>query len=101
MTMIAAWVMVDAERCVPVLEEAGTKLKSGEEIVLDFSSVLRIVPSAVRAMEAFATLADDKGVKVVLRDVNVDVYKVLKLAKLAPRFSFATARSAIVGLGEQ
>ena len=34
------------------------------------------------------SIADEKGVKVVLRGVNVDVYKVLKLVKLASRFSF-------------
>ena len=33
-------------------------------------------------------MADAKTVKVVLRGVNVDVYKVLKLVKLTPRFSF-------------
>lgn len=91
MAMITAWLKIDEERVVPALQDAGEKLNGGkEEVVLDFSSVLRIVPSAVRAIEAFATIADDKAVKVVLRDVNVEVYKVLKLVKLAPRFSFVT-----------
>jgi hypothetical protein len=40
-------------------------------------------------MEALAGAADDKGIKVVLRGVNVDIYKVLKLAKLSSRFAFA------------
>jgi hypothetical protein len=35
-------------------------------------------------------MAADKGVKVVLRGVKVDVYKVLKLVRLAPRMSFAS-----------
>ena len=39
-------------------------------------------------MEEFAGIADNKGVKVVLRGVNVDVYRVFKLVKLASRFSF-------------
>jgi len=39
-------------------------------------------------MESLAGRADEKAVKVVLRGVNVDIYKVLKLMKLAPRFSF-------------
>ena len=60
------------------------------EVVLDFSSVRRIDPSALRAMEKLAGIADDKAVKVVLRGVNVDIYKVLKLVKLTPRFSFLT-----------
>ena len=74
---------------VLALHEAEEKLESAEgEVVLDFSSVRRVDPSAIRAMEEFANAADDKGVKVVLRGVNVDVYKVLKLVKLASRFSF-------------
>ena len=39
-------------------------------------------------MEELARLADEKAVKIVLRGVNVDVYKVLKLVKLSPRFNF-------------
>ena len=61
---------------------------AGGEVVLDFSSVLRIDPSALRAMETFAGAADDKDAKVVLQGVNIDVYRVFKLMKLAPRFSF-------------
>ena len=48
----------------------------------------RIDSSALRALEEFARIADEKAVKVVLRGVNVDVYKVLKLVKLTRRFSF-------------
>lgn len=55
---------------------------------MDFSSVGRIDSSAIRALEGFADAADDKGVKVVLCGVNVDVYKVLKLVKLGSRLSF-------------
>jgi anti-anti-sigma regulatory factor len=91
MAMIAEWLRIDEERFVPALQEAGQKLNGGGgEVVLDFSCVFRIGPSALRAMESFAKIADDKAVKVVLRDVNVNVYKVLKLVKLAPRFSFVT-----------
>ena len=57
-------------------------------MVLDFSSVGRIDATGLRAMEEFAGIASDKGVKVALRGVNVSVYKVLKLVKLASRFSF-------------
>jgi hypothetical protein len=39
-------------------------------------------------MEEFADIADTNGVKVVLRGVDVSVYKVLKLVNLASRFSF-------------
>ncbi len=64
--------------------EAAEKLDSAAgEVVLDFSSVGRIDSSTPRAMEEFLRVADDKGVKAVLCGVSVDVYKVLKLAKLA------------------
>lgn len=73
------------------LQDAREKLDCAEgQVVLDFSSVRRIDPSALRALEEFAGTADDKDVKVVLRGVNVDIYKVLKLVRLAPRFSFLT-----------
>jgi anti-anti-sigma regulatory factor len=89
MAMMAVFVKIDEERIVQALQEAGEKLDNVEsEVVLDFSSVRRIHASALRGMEEFAGMADDKGVKVALRGVNVDVYKVLKLVKLASRFSF-------------
>jgi anti-anti-sigma regulatory factor len=91
MAMIAVWLKIDEERIVQGLQEAGEKLDNVEgEAALDLSSVRRIDPSALKAMEEFADIADDKGVKVVLRGVNVGVYKVLKLVKLASRFSFVS-----------
>jgi anti-anti-sigma regulatory factor len=89
MAMIAVWLKVDEARVVQALQEAGETLDGGGgEVLLDFSSVRRIVPSALRVMEEFVGIADKKGVKVVLRGVNVDVYRVFKLVKLASRFSF-------------
>jgi anti-anti-sigma regulatory factor len=91
MAMIAVWPKIDEERVVQALQEAAGKLDGVEgEVVLDFSSVRRIDASALRVMEEFAGIADDKGVKVALRGVNVGVYKVLKLVKLASRFSFVS-----------
>ena len=49
----------------------------------------RLDSAALRALEELADKADAKAVKLVLRGVNVDVYKVLKLVKLASRLSFA------------
>ena len=89
MATIAVWLKIDEEHVVHALQEAAEKLDSVEgEVALDFSSVQRIDSSAIRALEEFAGLADDKAVRVVLRGVNVNVYKVLKLVKLASRFSF-------------
>ena len=89
MAVITVWIKINEERVVEGLQEAGEKLDSAEgEVVVDFSSVGRIDSSAIRALEGFADAADDKGVKVVLCGVNVDVYKVLKLVKLGSRLSF-------------
>jgi anti-anti-sigma regulatory factor len=69
--------------------DACEKLNSAnDQEVLDFSSVRRIYPSALGAMGTLAGAADKQGVKVVLQGVNVDIYKVLKLARLTSRFSF-------------
>ena len=89
--MNAVWLKIDGERVVHALQEALEKLDgAGGEVVLDFSAVCRIDPRALTAMENLASTAGDKAAKVVLRGVNVDIYKVLKLMKLAPRFSFLT-----------
>jgi len=91
MAMIAVWLKIDEESLVQALQEAGEKLDSVEgEVALDFSSVRRIDSISLSAMAEFAGMADDKGVKVVLRGVNVGVYKVLKLVKLTSRFSFVS-----------
>jgi anti-anti-sigma regulatory factor len=64
------------------LEEAG----SG--VILDFSAVHRIDSATLRAMETLAIAAREKSIKPALRGVNVEVYKVLKLARLTSQFSF-------------
>ena len=88
----AEWIKVDPECVVRALQqEAVEKVNSAaSEVVLDFSSVPRIDSNVVRAMEELAGLADGRSVKIVLRGVNMDIYKVLKLMRLAQRFSFLT-----------
>ena len=89
MVMIAVFLNIDEERVVLDLQEAGGNLDCSQgEAVLDFSSVRRIDSTALQALEEFARIADEKAVKIVLRGVSVDIYKVLKLVKLAHRFSF-------------
>ena len=89
MSAIALFLNIDEKRVAPALQEAVDTLDSAEgEAVLDFSSVRQIDSGALRALEDVARVADEKDVKVVLRGVNVDVYKVLKLVNLAQRFSF-------------
>jgi anti-anti-sigma regulatory factor len=89
METIPVWLSVDGKSIGPALQEAREKLDTSQGgAVLDFSSVLRIDSSVLRAMEELVGVADGKGVEVVLCGVSVAVYKVLKLAKLASRFSF-------------
>ena len=91
MAMIAVWLKVEEDRALQALETAEGKLDGSEgEVVLDFSSVRRVDPDILRAMENLAGVADGKNVRIVLRGVNVDIYKVLKMVKLTTRFSFVT-----------
>jgi ABC-type transporter Mla MlaB component len=89
--MIAVWLKIDEKRVVQALQEAQARLDEVEgEVALDFSSVARIDPAALAALERFAIAAADKGVNVTLRGVDVGVYKVLKLVKLESRFLFVS-----------
>jgi len=85
----AVWLKVDGQGVAHALCQVREKLEGANgELVVDFSSVRRVEPSALTAMEELASSAEAKGVKLVLRGVSVDVYKVLKLVRLTPRFSF-------------
>jgi len=89
MTKIAVSYTINGDNVAQALDDAREKLNSAEgEVLLDFSAVRRIDPRGIRAIEDLAGAADAKSVKVALSGVNVDVYKVLKLARLATRFSF-------------
>jgi anti-anti-sigma regulatory factor len=89
MATSAVLLNIDGERVVSALQAAREKLDSAaSEAILDFSSVRRIDSKALQSIEELARIADEKAVKVVLRAVNVDVYRVLKLVKLTRRFSF-------------
>lgn len=89
MTEIAAWRNIDRERVAPSLREAGENLdQANGEVVVDFSSVYQMDADALRAMDEFAGMAEAKSVKVALRGVDIDVYRVLKLLKLTSRFRF-------------
>ena len=90
MTTHAEWIKIDPERVLCALrQEAAENINNGPgELILDFSSVLRIDSIVVEALEELSGLAEAKSVKVALHAVNLDVYKVLKLLKLTQRFSF-------------
>jgi anti-anti-sigma regulatory factor len=90
MTTNPVCIEIDPHSVIHALQtEAVERLNSAEgEVILDFSSVLRIDPGAARALEELAGLAEAKSAKIVLQAVNIDIYRVLKLLKLTPRFSF-------------
>jgi anti-anti-sigma regulatory factor len=92
MAIIAEWLNLEEKCVVPVLAGAAEKLVDATgEVVVDFVSVRRIDGNALRAMEELAGKAEGKAVKIVLRGVNVDLYKVLKLTNLASQFSYASS----------
>ncbi len=91
MTVTAMMSKVDGERVAATLDEIRGKLDDrGGGLVLDFSAVRRLDAAGVAALEKLATAAEAHDATIALRGVNVEVYKVLKLVKLAPRFEFLT-----------
>ena len=91
MATIAEWLKIDGEQVRNSLQAAREKLDHAEgELVLDFSSVSRIDTQALTALGKLVVQADEKTIKLVLRGVNVDIYKVLKLARLSHRVTFLT-----------
>ena len=102
MSTIAENFKIDGDRIAECIHEAHMQLdKVCDQTTLDFSSVLRITPRDLRAMEELADRAENESVKVVLCGVNVDIYKVLKLVKLAARFSFVTNGAGSIELGKE
>ena len=80
---------IDAKNVALCLQQVRMDLDgSGGDPVLDFSSVQRLDPQALRELEELLALAEDKTVQVEMRGVNVEIYKVLKLVKLASRIRF-------------
>ena len=80
---------IDSKHVVQSLQEAVETVNSAEgEVVLDFSSVCSLDTNAAGALERLIDRADQRSVKVALRGVNMDIYKVLTLLSLTQRFSF-------------
>jgi anti-anti-sigma regulatory factor len=86
---IAVLRKVDNQNVASALEEVQKSLNRAQgEVVLDFSSVARLDGIALSSLVELANKAEAASVKVILRGVNVNVYKVLVLMKLTSRFSF-------------
>ena len=80
---------VNAECLADSLLDAKKKLDTADgQLVLDCSHVRRIDSRTLNSMLDLSAAAEPKKVRLILRGVNVDVYKVLKLMKLASRFSY-------------
>lgn len=89
MTTVAEYYKIDGEHLAQSLNDVREKLGVGDaEVVLDFSSVLRIDTIGLQGIEDLAAAGEKQSVKIELRGVNVSVYKVLKLAQLSSRFAF-------------
>jgi len=81
---------VDEGRLVASLRQLAAELKGTDDVILDFSPVRRVDPAALEALADFVDTAEEKTVNVVLSGVNIDVYRVLKLARLTTRFSLVS-----------
>lgn len=89
MATIAVLHKIDGERVADALQDVREKMhESGGELVLEFSSVHQVNPSDLQGLQELATFAETKAARLVLRGVNVEIYKVLKLVKLTSRVSF-------------
>ena len=89
MSTMTVFLKIDEGSVASGLQEAVCGLDGAAgEVVLDFSTVRRIDSGSLRALEDLIRAAEEKALKITLRGVNVDVYKVLKLLRLAQRLSF-------------
>lgn len=81
---------IDEQNVRAALQKAADSLESEQNHpVLDFSAVRTLDAPGLRALQEYAHRAEQKKIKVALRGVDVNVYKTLKLARLARSFSFA------------
>ncbi len=86
---MAELIMMD-KALAQLVETARAKLQiASGELELDFSSVRRLDAHGLHELEQLAQLAEERGVTLVLRNVSVEIYRVVKTVKLAPRFKFA------------
>ena len=85
-----AFLSIPEGNLTSAFETAGKTLDGEpQQLGVDLSCVHRIDSAGLNAIQDFAHVADEKKVKVVLRGVNVNVYKMLKLARLTRHFLFA------------
>ena len=91
MANVSEWVKIEGDAVQASLQQAHDKVSHAQGgVVLDFSSLRRMDTTVVSALEALLVSADENGVKLALRGVNIEAYKVLKLSRLSSRFSFVS-----------
>ncbi len=88
----ASWLEMAPENLVQNLRTEAMELaKSADgEMVLDLATITRLDAAGARAMEELADVADGRAVRIVLRNVNVTIYKALKLLRIVRRFTFVS-----------
>ncbi len=89
MAVISALHKIDGGNVAQALHAAAEALRHADDgsFVLDFAGVRRLDAASLAELQALADQAEAQGVRLALSAVDIEVYKVLKLAKLAPRFS--------------
>ncbi len=70
------------------LQNVEKALAADSAVLVDLSGVARVNAAALATLATVAAAAEQKNVRLTLKGVNVDVYKVLKLMKLSSRFEF-------------
>jgi ABC-type transporter Mla MlaB component len=89
MATISEWVKIESETLSTSLKQAHQKVSLAQgDVVLDLSSLLRLDTETLLGLEELLSFADEKQVKLAMRGVTIDVYKVLKLSRLSSRFAF-------------
>ena len=85
--MTTTTVHTNETSALQILADAAKKLADGD-VVLDFSAVQRLDSELLHRLDELVIMADRKAARITMRNVNIDVYKVLKLMKLTRRLSF-------------
>jgi anti-anti-sigma regulatory factor len=81
--------VIDGEHVAQQLNEICGKLATeGPEVLLDFFLAQTLDPAGIQALEELACAAGIENAKIVLRGMNIEMYKVLKLAGLSDNFTF-------------
>jgi len=81
--------VIDGEHVAQQLNDIREKLATeGPEVLLDFFLAQALDPTDLRALEELAASAEGESTKIVIRGINIEMYKVLKLAGLSEKFEF-------------